>query len=423
MWFIRPNIEKLEQRKDVRRMSRALKHNDASTRRAAAIALDRIGLPDDPGIRAWQATALGNWASAAAFGEVAVEPLEAAFRRCDPTFLAPVADAMVSIGGQAVTALCGHLGDRDAGMRHAAMSALVRIGEPSVKSVAYHLNDYRDSYVTGAAEVLAAIGGEQAIDALCSVLKGFNQRTIAVSARALVMIGEPAVAKVGSTVREMLRELRTPEAALAVAVLGEIRDVRAIAFMSDAFEDCSVPAGQKYYCGFRAAAVEALGKIGSAEAVPLLLTALDDVAEEEVVTPAAKILGDIGDPRAASHLCLRLPRLKIETKCIVRDALVRIGEPAVKPLLGLLRDDDWLNRQGVPEVLVKLGKVAVEDLCQMLADPSASVKRRAADILGNIGDESSIEALNAATQDRDKAVRKTAEKALKRMHVPRSSKG
>ena len=108
---------------------------------------------------------------------------------------------------------------------------------------------------------------------------------------------------------------------------------------------------------------------------------------------AARELGKSQDPGAVEPLINALRNDKNwDVRAAAEDALVSIGEPAVKPLIALLDSEDW------------------------------HIRRRAARTLGEIHDPSSDEALAAAMKkDKDCCVRKFSAKALGETRDPRAA--
>ena len=97
------------------------------------------------------------------------------------------------------------------------------------------------------------------------------------------------------------------------------------------------------------------------------------------------------------------------------EALVKIGKPAVEPLIAALKvlsySDQW-RRWRAEEALVKIGKPAVEPLVAALQDKDQAVRCDAARVLGQIRDARAVEPLIAALQDKDQAVRREVARAL-----------
>jgi len=108
---------------------------------------------------------------------------------------------------------------------------------------------------------------------------------------------------------------------------------------------------------------------------------------------AARKLGETKDSSAVSPLLDVLRKDKHwDVRGAAEDALVSIGEPAVKPLTALLNDQDW------------------------------HIRRRAARTLGEIHDPGSDEALvTAMKKDQDCCVREFSAKALGEIRDPRAS--
>lgn len=129
----------------------------------------------------------------------------------------------------------------------------------------------------------------------------------------------------------------------------------------------------------RAAAVEALGKVKAAEAVPELTRVVEDPAAPGLSAKALLALGQIGDPAAIPALlhglCLEPDRVSLLPESSL--ALVMIGKPAVDPLLQILEGKNpaylaWARDQG---------------------RKTADVFARIALVLGDLGDARAIPAL------------------------------
>ncbi len=68
------------------------------------------------------------------------------------------------------------------------------------------------------------------------------------------------------------------------------------------------------------------------------------------------------------------------------DALVKIGPPAVEPLIGVLKDENAYMRSFAAEGLGELGdKRAVQPLVEVLKDEDEQVRRSATESLRKLG--------------------------------------
>lgn len=216
----------------------------------------------------------------------------------------------------------------------------------------------------------------------------------------------------------------------------------------------------------RAAAARGLGDSGQAGAVPLLLSALQDVpirgqVEAALITlgavhstalvaalkeaglrpalervlvsvgkpalkdlnaalrdptlrsSAASVLAAIGAP-AAPLLVLELNNYRVEDAPLRQEAkriLERIGSPAIPALAAAICDNAL-------EVLVKIGAPSVETLTLLVKEPNdiPYFRAAAAAALGEIGDPRAVEVLIDSTRDKYEKLREKAAEALGKLH-------
>jgi HEAT repeat protein len=84
------------------------------------------------------------------------------------------------------------------------------------------------------------------------------------------------------------------------------------------------------------------------------------------------------------------PRVRMQAA----EALGEIRDPkSVDPLIQALRDENWEVRRNAKEALGKMGVPAVEPLIRALKDENKGVRGKAAEALGNIGDPRAVEPL------------------------------
>jgi HEAT repeat protein len=195
----------------------------------------------------------------------------------------------------------------------------------------------------------------------------------------------------------------------AVTVLHYVRVSKEIGNLKD-----PVPA-------VRQQAAEALGQNGNPRAVEPLIAVLAD-PEPDVRTNAATALGQIKDPRALEPL---LALFKSEVKNNNYElaekeaqAIGSLGASALQPLLAALDDKDLEGSAGAG--LVKMGAPAVEPLIALFKSPDAFRRQRIADWLGEIKDPRAVDPLIAALNDSDADVRKGAALALGQINDPRA---
>ena len=151
----------------------------------------------------------------------------------------------------------------------------------------------------------------------------------------------------------------------------------------------------------------ALGKIGDKRAVESLIAALRDT-NSDVRENAAKALGRIGwKPVNQTERSIYLMALQ------EWDEVVKIGAPAIAPLIAVLRDEDANVRRNAAKDLGKIGdKRAVEPLIAILEDPDWRIRSDAVLALGKIGDKKAVDPLIDALKDKDSSVRRMAAETL-----------
>jgi HEAT repeat protein len=190
----------------------------------------------------------------------------------------------------------------------------------------------------------------------------------------------------------------------AAEALGKIGDTRAVEPLIAVMKD-------KDY-DVRESAAEALGKIGDSRAIEPLLAAMKD-KHDGVQNSAAEALAKIGDSRAISALLVGLKSTGLSGKSYRFELLVKIGTPALEPLITTLKDKDENVREYAAQALGELGDArAVEPLIITLKDKDKNVREYAAKALGKIGDSRAVEPLIAAMKDKDYSVRGNATEAL-----------
>ncbi|HET7089462.1 MAG TPA: HEAT repeat domain-containing protein [Anaerolineae bacterium] len=151
------------------------------------------------------------------------------------------------------------------------------------------------------------------------------------------------------------------------------------------------------------------------------IAALQDV-DPEVRLSAVRLLGEIGDKRAAEPFIEMLEDEHGEIRLAIVTALGMLGDTrAVEPLIRVLREEAWTIRWSAAMALGRIKNArAVEPLIAALSDQSSIVRMIAALALGEIKDERAVEPLAQALADEDNWVRWTVAKALRQIKGARS---
>jgi len=323
---------------------------------------------------------------------------------------AAAGDSLITIGGPAIKALIEAL--KDPGIKEEAVGLLGKIGEgkPPVKvkgdviePLCGALRDKSAEVREKAALALGEIKDPRAVEPLSIALRDSEYVVKVLAAKALGEIGKPAVEVLIAALTDPSSDVRMN----AAQALGEINDERAIDPLRAAMNDSDLSVGRH--------ASTAFGKIGklAPEKLPGNLT--EDLKSQDPAKRAevVRVLGDMKDRRAVESL---IAALKDESWQVRRNAAMALGEikdpRAVEPLVAALRDDVVEVRESVPFGLAKIGEPALGPLIGALKDQNKDVRSNAAMALLIMKDYRAVEPLIAALRDPDNYVRHRVSSAL-----------
>lgn len=405
-----------------------LNDQDAEVRRGAATALGSLNdaraidpliacLPaDDDEFRQAAIAALGKLDN-----HRAGERLMFYLQKSNPTD-APKAALIEALGGLryagAVETLTLFLANKNDDVSREVLNALARIGAPAVQPLIARLNDPQAQIRASAAEVLGRIGDGRALAPLIACLKhpapepadnlagnmpnekeptdnktDEEQNGTAEkddlqvrqkAAEALGKLGPPAVEPLMACLEEKDASVRS----LAATALGQLHDSRAIkpliACLVELAGKNTTDEENSEGVNLQQSVFEALANLGQPAIDPLVACLQDK---------------DVHVRQDAAEVLFRLHYLPSDNEgkaafFILRkswDELVKLGAPAVAPLLDSLKDEDGDVRKGAAEALGQLNdKRAVEPLIACLQDDFSDVKQHAARALGLLGDKRAV---------------------------------
>jgi FOG: HEAT repeat len=259
--------------------------------------------------------------------------------------------------------------EKDAGIRAAAARSLGRIGDSrAVEPLIAVLGDARKEVRRAAVQALSLIGNPRAVEPLIGVLKDSDPIVRQTAAHAVGKVGAPAFEPLIGALTDSTAGVRQA----AARALGTIGDPRAIEPLSGALTDSTV--------GVRQAAAKALAKLGwvpesgqpgeayrliekrqwgvcvrlGAPAVDPLVAALKR-RDKVVRRAAADALGRIADPRAGKALVAALGDPDPHCRRSATEALIKISGGAFKPVAAALVDANPMRRQLARQVLDRTG--------------------------------------------------------------------
>jgi len=230
---------------------------------------------------------------------------------------------------QAVQGLIRSLSDRSPLVRQKAASSLGETADPmAVPALIVTLSDPAPEVGEAAFNSLLQIGG-RAVPELVDSLERADRDTRRDIATLLGQIGSPRA------VPTLARTLFDKEPTVVQAAL------RAFQTMGESAIPALVTLLQHKDERIRIAAAWALGEIGNREAVPALMTALEDRKSPALRQQAADALGRIGDTLAVNGLIRALGDREREVRREAADALRKIGTPEAAKAY-----ENWLRRGG-----------------------------------------------------------------------------
>ena len=292
---------------------------------------------------------------------------------------------------QAVPAILNALKDKDQHVRWRAAHAVGALGDPSAgDALAEVLSDSSEKARSAAVYSLKRIGWQP---------KNLNETIrFAEATGDYSLISTTAVEAVEPLV-QLLR--RSKHKAFVVNTLARIGNTRAV--------EPLIPVLQDSDQSVRKAAAEALRKFGWGK-IPQERIAL---AQAEGNYNAIKAEND---KAAVEPLIELLLDTSEDARIAAITALVKLKDTrAIHPLIFLALHEDKQNvSNAVREALVSMGASAVQPLIDALKVSEDGFRKKAAEILGQIGDTRAVEPLIPVLQDSDQSVRKAAAEALRK---------
>lgn len=428
-----------------------LSDQDLNVRKAAARSLGQLGDaravpaltglveqgPDELAVVAIQA--LGSIKSAEA-----TPTLIAALVDQDMALREVASSSLSLIGAGAVPALLKKLKETSGDTQTAVRDTLRRMGPEAINDLALQLGDRRNLERAKAAQALGEIGNAQAIEALVKALNSNDLHALPSVMNALAAIGEPSVDPLVAALEsestllvrsaiDALARIASPRSAGALRRVAATRNpvlrelaLNALARIPDesAMEPLLEQLRAETWTARRQAAI-ALGRANPEQAIPALIGALTD--PEASVRRAAAASLDLHkwrpsvvntDPAAAAGYYVALRHW---------DKAANLGVAAIVPLLGCLEDAAWDDRRAPTDALIKIGAPAVTPLIAALGHEESGVRHSAAYALGRIkpapaeGEELEAQAqasdelkegLQDLLADKDESVRAAASRSL-----------
>ena len=412
----------------VDRLVEQLQQDDVDTRRAAIVALGRIG------------------------DARAVEPLIRLLDDDDRELLVVATAALARLGdGRAFEPLLRLIGDADLSVRQGAIGALNSIGhpdmgarmrvlledgDPHVRESAAKIAGYfgypacaealldrcRDTDETvraAALEHVAFLDDERSVPLLIAAMANDTPRARAAAAQALGHVDQPDAI---DALRRGLEDLDPWVRYFSVTSLGRQADHASLPLLKRLAAEDDAPQ-------VRLAAIGAIGDVGiasDADAVPLLATFIQ-APDDELAAAAARALGSVDAPSALEPLRRTLAAAQPDRRVAAAEAIARRGGPSAIELLRwtAAADSNPQVTRAAIDGLIRIGvsasphaASAVAAIAAVAGDPG-----RRADAIAALArvSESAIPRVGDALSSREPSVRRAVLEALGRLAHPAAS--
>ena len=355
----RTNIDGLQQAKDYPGLVAVLDSDDPGNRVAAARALAALGVPAIPDIlraleRARPASRTRIAGALVSIGAPSIPLLLALILRAGPGLQASIAHAIATADNSMAEMLLPALHHEQPAIRRATVIALQGMGKKAIPPLIGALRDSNLPVRREAANVLVAM--QWSPDDLQEKVQFYY-----------ILEDWKELAKFqGAAVPILIKALGSADPRIrseAARTLGKIRDTQVVLPLIKAVHDPQLDV--------RIRAIEALGEVGDDRAKPPLVNALSD-PHHMVRMEAAWALGRLGwvpqsDMQRAEYLIAGEKWSE----------LVRMGRPAIPPLIRALGIGYSGVRTGASEALRQLGQPALNALKIEISQKDPARKERA----------------------------------------------
>jgi len=298
--------------------------------------------------------------------------------------------AIPRFGGSVAAALADRLLEDDPAVVQQAAEALRLLPTGAEEALAARLGSDLPAMRIAAARVMGTLDGFAGIEPLTRALADPDPQVRDEVARALGAIGAPAVGPV-------LDGLAAADAMVEDAILATLRamTVDPVYSLMERARDADG--------AVRLAAVRMAGRLGRPEAVPTLEQRLHDTSLE---------INQIADNPAIRALAEGSITRNAELAARVRQSLFSHAPVALPILVQLAARRDGPPDPAYLHVATELARVAPGVVERMMGDPAEHVRRTAAVVLGNLGDDEALRTLVQNACAPDFVVRRAAMEAL-----------
>jgi len=242
------------------------------------------------------------------------------------------------------------------------------------------------------------------------LIKALDHYDPAIRAGAARVTGRLAVPAAGDALIKAVNDSSADVRYAAMRALGMLREPRAVTALTEQL--------QFYGRGEGAwSALDALARIAHPSSVPVFTERLAD-RDQYIRRAAAEGLGRSGAKAALEALETGAGNDPSNmVRAAMQYALQKLGRNYIGRLIEFL--DDGKTTLQVQEYLIEFGPAIEKDLLPSLQEPDEAIRAAVADVLGEIGGDASLAALQSHA-DRDKDVVEAAKRAVERIKMRRA---
>jgi HEAT repeat protein len=244
-------------------------------------------------------------------------------------------------------------------------------------------------------------------EAAAQLIKALDHYDALIRAGAAAVVGRLQVTSAGEALMKAVNDSRADVRYEAMRALGEIRDTSAIDALTQQFNFYGKGEGAW-------SALDGLARIGHVSSVPLFKAHIAD-KDPYLRRAAAEGLGRAGDKSEVSALEIGAGNDQSPmVRAAMAFALQKLGRNYVARLVDFVSSEKMAPQ--VEGYLLELGPSITRELLPRLQEPDAVVRAHVADVLGVIGDQGAVAALEtAAAADRDRDATAAEKRALERI--------
>jgi HEAT repeat protein len=251
---------------------------------------------------------------------------------------------------------------------------------------------------------------ESAVPALIKALDHYDPSIRAAAAR---VAGRLQASSAGDALIKAVNDSQAPVRYAAMRALGGIHDGRAVQALREQFNFYGKGEGAW-------SALDALAHLADPASVPIFKAHLAD-RDPFLRRASAEGLARVGDTSEMPALEIGAGNDPSEmVRAAMAFALQKLGRNYIPRLVESLDSDK--DAPQAAAYLIELGPSISSQLVPLLQDPSPAIRANVATVLGALGGDAAVAALQPLAQDRDRTVAQAAARALERINSAAATK-